>query len=127
MSSAIGGEGRAALTCDLVIRGGELLDPSQNLRGHYDLAVTDGRIAAVEPEIPLGGVNWTREPNVIDASGQLVVPGLIDLHTHLGFEVHRQVVQAEDVCPASGVTAAVDMGSTGAFTFPWYRDRVLET
>ena len=126
MSSVTDGKGAAAAQYDLVIKGGEVLDPSQGLRGKHDLAVTDGRIVAVEPEIPLSRVSSDDRCEVIDATGQLVVPGLIDLHTHLGFEVHRRVVRAEDVCPASGVTAAVDMGSTGAFTFPWYRNRVLE-
>ena len=106
---------------DLLVKGGEVIDPHSGFRGRRDLAVLGERIAALEPEIPS-----SQAVRVIDASGNLVVPGLIDLHTHLGFEVHRQVVYAEDHCPPSGVTTAVDMGSTGAFTFPWYKDRVLE-
>jgi dihydroorotase len=106
---------------DLLIRGGELIDPASGLRGKRDLAIIDDRIVAIEPELPLDSA-----AQVVSAQNDLVVPGLIDLHTHLGFEIHRQVVSAEQVCPSAGVTAAVDMGSTGAFTFPWYRERVLE-
>jgi len=105
---------------DLLIRGGEVLDPARAFRGRADVAVRDGRIAAVAPELPVEGAGC-----VLDATGRLVTPGLVDLHTHLGFELHTEVVDANAVCPAAGVTAAVDMGSTGAFTFSWYRERVL--
>ena len=105
---------------DLLIRGGEVLDPSRAFRGRADVAVRDGRIATIAPDLPAEGTG-----RVLDAAGRLVTPGLIDLHTHLGFELHTEVVDANAVCPAAGVTAAVDMGSTGAFTFPWYRERVL--
>ena len=105
---------------DLLIRGGEVLDPARAFRGRADVAVREGRIAAVAPELPAEGAGC-----VLDATGRLVTPGLVDLHTHLGFELHTEVVDANAVCPAAGVTAAVDMGSTGAFTFSWYRERVL--
>jgi len=105
---------------DLLIRGGEVLDPARAFRGRADVAVRDGRIAAVAPELPVEGAGC-----VLDATGRLVTPGLVDLHTHLGFELHTEVVDPNAVCPAAGVTAAVDMGSTGAFTFSWYRERVL--
>ena len=105
---------------DLLIRGGEVLDPARAFRGRADVAVREGRIAAVAPELPVEGAGC-----VLDATGRLVTPGLVDLHTHLGFELHTEVVDPNAVCPAAGVTAAVDMGSTGAFTFSWYRERVL--
>ena len=76
-------------------------------------------------KIGAGLVGEARE--TVDARGLLVLPGLIDLHTHLGFELHAQVVQPNDICPPAGVTAAIDMGSVGAFAFPWYRQRVLTT
>ena len=101
---------------DLLIRGGTVIDPASGFRGVRDVAISGGRIVAAE-----GG----EARRTIDAAGLYVVPGLIDLHTHLGFELHRKVVYAEDVCPPAGVTTAVDMGSTGAFTFPWYKQRIL--
>jgi len=105
---------------DLLIRGGEVLDPSRGFRGHADVAVRDGRVVAIAP-----GLSTEGTAQVLDATGRLVTPGLVDLHTHLGFELHNEVVDPNAVCPAGGVTTAVDMGSTGAFTFPWYRERVL--
>lgn len=104
---------------DLLIKGGEVIDPASKTRGKLDVAVSQGRIAAIGPDLPLDAASQ------VDATGKLVVPGLIDLHTHLGFELHTVVLDPDDVCPPAGVTAAVDMGSTGAFTFPWYRERVL--
>jgi len=63
---------------DLVIKGGEVLDPSQNLRGRRDIGIRFGRIEALEAEIPA-----TRAARVLDASGRLVLPGLVDLHSHV--------------------------------------------
>jgi len=105
---------------DLLFKGGEVIRPADGFRGPLDVAIADGRIAALAPEIPS-----QQAKEVVDVRGKLVVPGLIDLHTHLGFELHRRVTWAEDVCPRSGVTTAVDMGSTGAFTFPWYKEHAL--
>lgn len=105
---------------DLLIRGGEVIDPSAGSRATLDVAVANGRVAAIGADLP------AEAERVVDARGRLIVPGLIDLHTHLGFEIHRQTIQADDMCPPSGVTTAVDMGSTGVYTFPWYRDRVIE-
>lgn len=106
---------------DLLIRDGEVFIPERGLQRGWDVAISQNKIASVAPSI-----DADQAERVLDAGGAMVVPGLIDLHTHLGFEIHRQVVQAEEVCPSSGATTAVDMGTTGAFTFPWYRDRVLE-
>jgi len=109
---------------DLLIRGGRVLDAASGLDGALDVALSAGRVARVAAGgpagIPAGGAG-----RVVEAAGCLVVPGLIDLHTHLGFKLHGQVVDPDEVCPPAGVTTAVDMGTTGAFTFPWYADRVL--
>src|SRR5947209_1161173 len=63
---------------DLVIKGGELLDPSQGLRGKRDIGMRYGRIEALESDIPAA-----RALRVLDASGRLVIPGLVDLHSHV--------------------------------------------
>src|SRR5688572_32542314 len=67
-----------AATYDLIIRGGRVIDPSLRIDGIRDVAVARGRIAAVETNI-VGNATAT-----IDARGKLVVPGLIDIHTHAG-------------------------------------------
>jgi dihydroorotase len=63
---------------DLVIKGGDVLDPSQSLRGKRDIGIRWGIIEAIEPEIPAA-----RASKTIDAAGKLVTPGLIDLHCHV--------------------------------------------
>src|ERR1700704_1091357 len=63
---------------DLVIKGGDVLDPSQSLRGKRAMRVRWGRIEAIEADIPAA-----RALKSIDASGKLVTPGLIDLHAHV--------------------------------------------
>src|ERR1700755_3413089 len=63
---------------DLIVRGGEVVDPSQNLRGKRDIGIRNAQIAAIEPEIAV-----TRGTQTLDASGQLVLPGLIDFHAHV--------------------------------------------
>src|SRR6202789_4658176 len=63
---------------DLVIKGGDVLDPSQSLRGKRDIGIRWGVIEAVEPEIPAA-----RASKTIDAAGKLVTPGLVDLHCHV--------------------------------------------
>src|SRR5258707_2328422 len=63
---------------DLLIKGGEVLDPSQKLRGIRDIGIRYGVVEAVEPNIPA-----ERALRVLDAGGRLVTPGLIDLHSHV--------------------------------------------
>src|SRR3984893_15940783 len=63
---------------DLVIRGGDVLDPSQNLRGRRDIGIRNSVIAAVEPDIPAALAKQT-----LDAAGNLVCPGLVDFHAHV--------------------------------------------
>jgi dihydroorotase len=92
----------AAATYDLVIKGGRVIDSARRLDAVRDVAIAGGRIAAVEANIPAGG-------SMIDARGKIVIPGMIDLHTHCG--------RARDVAPmtlSDGVTCWVDAGSNGA-------------
>src|SRR5438552_18533248 len=63
---------------DLVIKGGEVLDPGQKLRARRDIGIRNAVIAALEPDIPDARAKPT--PN---ARGQLVLPGLIDMHPHV--------------------------------------------
>src|SRR5205823_14171049 len=63
---------------DLVIKSGELLDPGQKLRAKRDIGIRAGRIEAIEADIPV-----TRASRLLDASGRLVLPGLVDPHSHV--------------------------------------------
>ena len=63
---------------DLIIRGGRVIDPSARLDAVRDIAIASGRIAAVEARIT------AEAAETIDARGKLVVPGLLDIHTHVG-------------------------------------------
>src|ERR1700736_6689069 len=92
-----------AATYDLTIKGGRLIDRSLGINAIGDVAIAGGRIAAVGPSIAAEGAE------AIDARGKLVVPGLIDIHTHAARDK-----EAAPVCLADGVTAMVDAGSRGA-------------
>jgi dihydroorotase len=92
-----------AATYDLIIKGGRVIDPSLRINAVRDVAIVGGRIAAVEANI-VGDATET-----IDARGKLVVPGLIDIHTHAGRDN-----DGPKGCLADGVTGWVDAGSQGA-------------
>src|SRR5262245_15906143 len=104
-SAAILGHTRNSLAAsyDLVIKGGRVIDPSLGINGISDVAIAGGRIAAVEPNLP------AEDADMLAPRGKLVVPGLIDIHTHTA----RDKSDAP-VCLADGVTAMVDAGSRGA-------------
>ena len=92
-----------AAAWDLVVQGGRVIDPSLGIDAIRDVAIAGGRIAAVEPGLDAG------EAEVVNASGRIVVPGLIDVHTHYAREA-----QGPRTCLEDGVTAWVDAGSAGA-------------
>jgi len=92
-----------AANFDLVIKGGRVIDPSIGLDAVRDVAIAKGRIAAVEQNIA-GDAAET-----IDAGGKLVMPGLIDIHTHAGRSKEGPAMVLQD-----GVTGWVDAGSGGA-------------
>ena len=103
MFTRITGAFASAASFDLIIRGGRVIDPSLRLDAVRDVAVTAGRIAAVEPNLK------AEATDTIDARGKIVVPGLIDIHTH--------AARAKDgpaICLADGVTGFIDAGSQGA-------------
>ena len=93
---------------DILIKNGEVMDPGRSFRQKADVGVADGKIAAIEPEIPAGqGVD------VIDARGLYVTPGLVDLHTHCAHDMTSGSIEAEPIAARSGVTTWVDAGSFG--------------
>ena len=92
-----------AQTYDLIVKGGRIIDPSLRINAIRDVAIAAGRIAAVEADIAAGAAD------VFDARGMLVVPGLLDIHTHYARED-----EGPRVCLADGVTGWIDSGSQGA-------------
>jgi dihydroorotase len=93
----------AAPKYDLIIKGGRVLDPSVRLDAVRDVAIANGRIAAIEPSVAAAAAE------TLDARGKLVVPGLIDIHTHAARDK-----AGPPMCLADGVTGWIDAGSAGA-------------
>lgn len=93
----------AANKYDLVVKGGRVIDPSRKLDAVRDVAIAQGRVAAVEANIPATAAE------TVDARGKLVVAGLIDIHTHATRSQDGPVL-----CLADGVTGLIDAGSQGA-------------
>jgi dihydroorotase len=107
---------------DVIVRGGRVLDPAQGIDATLEIGIIGPRIAALGPDLHGRGVR--RE--VIDATGLLVTPGLVDLHTHVYWGVAPLGVEPDPTCLARGVTTAVDAGSAGASTFPAFHRYVIE-
>lgn len=94
----------------LCIKNGHVIDPLNHIDEITDVCVDNGAVVSVGPAVTQPA------DNVIDAEGCYVVPGLIDHHCHL-YPLAKIGLPAEAVCFASGVTTAVDAGSTGCDTF----------
>ncbi|MBR0664313.1 amidohydrolase/deacetylase family metallohydrolase [Roseomonas hellenica] len=106
---------------DIVLRGGRVIDPSQGIDGIADVAVREGRIAAVGAALP----GPARE--VVDASGRLVLPGMIDTHAHVyRYVTGRFGLDADMVGVHSGVTTLVDQGGPSVLTFPGFREYAVK-
>lgn len=104
---------------DLILRGGTVIDPAQNLHGPMDVAFRAGKVTALSPRV--GGA----ATEVIDVGGKLVTPGLIDLHGHFFYRAQPLFVDPDATCLPVGVTTAVDAGSAGWATFAALREYVI--
>jgi dihydroorotase len=105
---------------DLLLTGGRVLDPATGLDGAFDIAVTDGRISAVAPSIDAPATE------VIDCTGRLVLPGLVEGHTHIFEHVSKVGANPVEAHLRRGVVAAADAGTAGASTFAAFRKLVVE-
>ncbi|HEY7140694.1 MAG TPA: amidohydrolase/deacetylase family metallohydrolase [Methylomirabilota bacterium] len=106
---------------DLVLRGGRVIDPAQGLDGVLDVAVKDGRIAAV------AATSNGDAHDVVDVRGRLVLPGLIDTHAHVyQYVTGRFGLEADMVGVHSGTTTLVDQGGPSCMTLPGFRKFVAE-
>lgn len=117
-----------AQSYDIVIKGGHIIDPVNNIDQVMDLAIKGGKIAAIKKNIP-----DAQTKKVIDASGLIVSPGLIDMHTHnfFGTEHNRYLANSYQAVPPdgftfrAGVTTVVDAGSPGWKNFDLYKSQII--
>jgi dihydroorotase len=107
--------------CDLLIKGGTVVDPGQHLHAPLDVAVKDGKILEVSRDIP-----ESRAREVLSAKDKIVTPGLIDIHVHC-FEDVGPGMNADRYCLSRGVTTVVDAGSTGYFEIGVFVKHMVKT
>ena len=118
----------ATANYDLALTGGTLLDPGQGIHARRDIAFREGRVAAVAERI-----DPSEAATVVDVSGKLITPGLIDLHGHFYHGGTGSAVHADQNCLSAGATTGVDAGSSGFlnlgamrdYVFPAHRTRLL--
>jgi dihydroorotase len=124
LAAAAGGPASAAMgpddKFDLVIKGAEVLDPSQSLRGRRDIGIRYGLIEALEPDIPAA-----RALRLLDAAGKLATPGLIDLHCHVYPYGSAIGIPADELVPHQCTTTCVSAGDAGANNFAAFRRYIV--
>jgi dihydroorotase len=105
---------------DLVIKGGDVLDPSQSLRGKRDIGIRYGMIEALEADIPAA-----RAERLLDVSGKLVTPGLVDLHSHVFPYGSAIGIPADELVAHQCTTTCVSGGDAGANNFAAFRRHIV--
>ena len=106
---------------DLLIKGGTLIDPAQNIHANKDVAFSNGVVTEIGDDLSKTGAL-----EVLDATGCLVTPGMIDLHVHVFYGVSHFGIEPDPTCLAKGATTVVDAGSAGADIFPGFRKYVID-
>ena len=97
---------------DILLKGGEVIDASQNLKGNYDVALAGNKVAQVAKDIPK-----EEAKQVKNVSGKIVTPGLIDIHGHFYHSFLDWNIDPDKCGLPNGVTTAVDAASSGCDTF----------
>jgi len=118
-----------AQSYDIVVKGGHVIDPKNNIDAVMDVAISDGKVALVSKDI-----DTKQATQVVDAKGMYVTPGLIDIHTHdfYGTEPDHQYENGNlGIAPdgftfRTGVTTVVDAGSSGWRTFPAFKSQTID-
>ncbi len=107
---------------DLLLKSGRVVDPSNRTDGVFDVAIKDGRIAAVA-----AGLSSELANEVIDVENKIVTPGLIDTHAHVFEHVTGRFGLNPDSCGVrAGVSTLVDQGGPSLMTLPAFRHYVSE-
>ena len=113
---------------DLLIKNGHVIDPKNKIDTKMDVAITEGKISKVAKDIPV-----THSKKLIDATGLLVAPGFIDMHTHVFVGSKPDIfadgiysVSPDDFSFKSGVTTVVDAGTSGWRNFPTFKSNVID-
>ena len=113
---------------DLLLKGGHVLDARNRISAVRDVAIKDGKIAAVAENIPAA-----RALKTVDVTGLYVTPGLIDIHAHVyrptygqGFRADNQMVYPDGFSFRAGVTTFVDPGGSGWRNFEHMKDMVID-
>ncbi|MCX5853479.1 MAG: amidohydrolase family protein, partial [Deltaproteobacteria bacterium] len=99
----------------LLLKGGRLVDPSRNLDEQMDLIVENGKILEMGKNLHQPGKKVTDTVNILDLKGLIVVPGLIDMHTHLrepGFEYKETIQTGSEAAASGGFTSVACMPNT---------------
>lgn len=106
---------------DLLIKGGTLIDPYQSIEGKRDIAISNGKILVVDETI-----DPPMSKKIVDVSGKIVTPGLIDIHTHVYWGGMSLGVDPDLECLTKGVTTVLDAGSAGCLNFLGFRKFVID-
>ncbi len=110
-----------SFTYDLLLKGGKVVDPSQAIEERLDVGFRDGKVAALAKQLPRDAASC-----VVDATGMLIVPGLIDMHGHFAHRISPYGADPDLTCLGTGVGTGVDAGSVGWACFPAFRSYVIE-
>jgi dihydroorotase len=102
---------------DLIVAGGEIMDPGAGLAGALDIGIAAGKIVAVAPHL-----DAKQALRSIDVKGRLVMPGLVDMHAHVLVNGHDMGMQTDRCLRGTGVTTLCDAGSAGSSNFKALRD-----
>ncbi|MBK9170724.1 MAG: amidohydrolase/deacetylase family metallohydrolase [Bryobacterales bacterium] len=115
-------------TYDLLLKGGHVIDPRNGLSAVRDVAIRDGRIAAVSANIAAGQANKT-----VNVAGLYVTPGLIDIHAHVFMGLNgtmlaggRASIYPDTFAARTGVTTMADAGSSGRHNFAEFKETVID-
>lgn len=106
---------------DVILRGGRVLDPGGGVDEVTDIAFKDGKVAALGAAIAGGSAGRER-----DVSGAIVMPGMIDFHTHVYWGGASLGIDADQLAKRAGTTTWLDVGTAGAGNFAGFRKHVIE-